>query len=322
MASNQPDLSIVIVSYNTKALVLDCLRSVFAETRSIEFDIIIVDNHSYDGTVAGVHAEYPGVRVIENPENRGFAKAVNQALAVSSGRHVLMLNSDTLVRKQALDTMVRYLDGHPDVGAVSCRQCTGDGRLYQSCFPFPSVRDHLRYAGVFQRVAPKTHAAMAASQAIDCTRSQDVDWINGACLMVRRDLLARCGGLDEGYFMYFEDVDLCQAIHRQGYRIRHLAEADIVHLIGRSSEGSRARLAVEWEFSRIRYVNKHFPLFKRWIMKGWIAAGATVRLVRSLTHGDPVPGRQTLQLYASLCHGLGGGPRDPSRLGLGADSRV
>ncbi len=284
--SSTIDLSIAIVSYNTRTLLLDCLRSVFESTLTIRFEVIVVDNHSADATVEAVQLSYPMVRIIVNRENLGFSKAVNQALAVSSGRYLLMLNSDTQVQKQALDRMVACLDGEPEIGAVGCKQWTGDGRLYQSCFHFPSVRDHVRHAAFFRRLAPAWQERLAAGQAIDCATSQDVDWINGACLMVRMDLLRECRGLDEGYFMYFEDVDLCRAIHRRGYRIRHLADADIVHLIGRSGERDQTRLNLVWELSRIRYVERHFPPLKRLIMKAWIAAGLLMRLLHPPSGGE------------------------------------
>ncbi|NOT96501.1 MAG: glycosyltransferase family 2 protein [Nitrospira sp.] len=276
------DLSIAIVSYNTKDLLLDCLRALHAHTSGIRFDVIVVDNDSRDGTVSAVRDAYPAITIIANQDNRGFAKAVNQAVAVSRGRHVLLLNSDTLVKDQSLATMVRYLDDHPDVGAVSCKQWTGEGHLNQTCFPFPSIRDHLFYSTLFHRVAPSIQAAAAATQAVDCTQSQDVDWANGACLMVRRSLFEQLGGLDESFFMYFEDADLCRRLRQQGYRVRHLAEAAIVHLIGRSSGRDRDALQLVWEFSRIRYVEKHFSPVKRWLMKGWIAGGIGWRLAQSL----------------------------------------
>lgn len=288
------DLSIAVISYNTRDLLLACLQSVQDRTTDVDYELIVVDNASRDRSVEAVRARFPQVTVIANADNGGYAKACNQAAAVSSGRYVLLLNSDTVMQAHTLRTMVTCLDQSPDVGAVSCKQWTGDGQLYQSCFPFPSIRDHLRHAACFQQLAPNAQAAVAAAHAIDCAQSQDVDWINGACLMVRRDLMEHCGGLDETFFMYFEDVDLCQAIRRRGYRVRHLAEADIVHLIGRSSERDRTRLNVEWEFSRIRYVEKHFPPIKRWIMKSWIAAGAVVRLLRmlgcrgSIAQGPPI----------------------------------
>jgi len=276
------DLSIAIVSYNTKDILLDCVSSVQTHTTTIAYEVIIVDNDSRDGTVAAITNNYPAMTVLANPDNRGFAKAVNQALTVSRGRHVLLLNSDTIVKGQALATMVAYLDGHPDVGAVSCKQWTGDGHLNQTCFPFPSIRDHVFYSALFQRVAPAMQAAAAATHTVDCTQSQAVDWANGACLMVRRSLLLDLGGLDEEFFMYFEDVDLCRRLHQQGYRIRHIAEAEIVHFIGRSTGRDRERLQLVWEFSRIRYIEKHFSPVKRWLMKGWIAAGTVGRLLQSM----------------------------------------
>lgn len=304
MAGGGMDLSIAIVSYNTRALVLDCLRSVFEFTPEISFEVIVVDNYSQDGTVEAVRTRYPMVQIIVNRENRGFSKGVNQALAVSTGRYFLMLNSDTQVRLQALDRMVACLDGDSEIGAVGCKQWTEDAQLYQSCFPFPSIRDHLIYSSVFRTCAPAWQEAFAAKQAIDCTKSQDVDWINGACLMVRTDLMRACGGLDEGYFMYFEDVDLCRAIRHRGYHVRHLADADIVHLIGRSGESDRTRLNLVWEFSRIRYVEKHFPLFKRWIMKAWIAVGTVVRLFRAIDRRASANNDRSLEMYASLVRRL------------------
>ncbi len=282
MTEDSVDLSIAIVSYNTRALMLDCLRSVFESTHEARFEVIVVDNDSKDATVDAIRIGYPTVHLIVNQENRGFSQAVNQALAVSAGRYFLMLNSDTRVQPQALDRMVICLDHDQKVGAVGCKQWTGDNQLYQSCFPFPSIRDHLVHASLFQRCAPTWQKTWAARQAVDCTKTQDVDWINGACLMVRTDLMKACGGLDEGYFMYFEDVDLCRAIQRRGYHVRHMADADIVHLIGRSGERNRTQLNLVWEFSRIRYIEKHFPPFKRWVMKVWIAVGAIVRLISGI----------------------------------------
>jgi len=197
------DLSIAIVSYNTRAVLLDCLRSVFETSGKVTVEVILVDNNSHDGTTEAVREQYPTMQLIVNQQNRGFAKAVNQALEMSCGRYLLLLNSDTRLHPHALEHMVTCLDREPGIGAVGCRQWTEDGRMYQSCFPFPSVRDHLTYAALFRTCAPRLQGALALKRAIDCSQSQDVDWINGACLMVRRDLMKACGGLDEGYFMYF-----------------------------------------------------------------------------------------------------------------------
>lgn len=307
--SSALDLSIAIVSYNTKEVLFDCIRSIHAHSTGIAFEIVVVDNHSRDGTVAALKEAYPAMRIIANQDNRGFAKAVNQALAVSCGRHVLLLNSDTIVRDQSLATMVACLDAHPDVGAVNCKQWTGDGHLTQTCFPFPSIRNHLFYSALFQRIAPSMQAATASTQAVDCTQSQDVDWANGACLMVRRSLMQQLGGLDENFFMYFEDADLCRRIHQQGYRVRHLAEAEIVHLIGRSSGRNRERLQLVWEFSRIRYIEKHFSPVKRRLMKVWIAAGIGWRLIQSMWSVPEAHRRRQIESCLTTIRRLWGGPQ-------------
>jgi GT2 family glycosyltransferase len=295
IADSPVDLSIAIVSYNTKDILLDCISSVQATTTTITYEVIVVDNNSQDGTTAALKKAYPAIRVIANPDNRGFATAVNQALAMSRGRHVLLLNSDTIVKDRALATMVGYLDDHPDVGAVSCQQRTGDGHLIQTCFPFPSIHDHLFYSVLFQRMAPTMQAAAAATQAVDCAQSQDVDWANGACLMVRRSLMQQLGGLDEQFFMYFEDADLCRRIHQQGSRVRHVAEAEIIHFVGRSSGRDREGLQLVWEFSRIRYIEKHFSPVKRRLMKGWIAAGIGWRLMQSIWCAPEAQRRRRIQ---------------------------
>ncbi len=299
-STNTLDLSIAIVSYNTRALSLDCLRSAFETAGNVTFEVILVDNNSHDGTADAVRENYQTVHLIVNQQNRGFSKAVNQALNISRGRYLLMLNSDTRLQAHALEHMVACLDREPDIGAVGCRQRTEDGRMYQSCFPFPSVRDHLLYAAPFRRCAPTIQGALASNRIIHCSCSQDVDWINGACLMVRRDLMNACGGLDEGYFMYFEDIDLCQAIRERGYRIRHLADGDVIHLIGRSGEGNRAQLNLVWEFSRIRYVEKHFPWWKRWIMKSWIAAGTFVKLISATAKPQSITQNTPFGIYLSI----------------------
>lgn len=270
------DLSIAIVSYNTRDLLLNCLQSVCERTTDVEYELIVVDNASRDGSVEAVRAGYPRVTVLANAENGGFAKACNQAAAVSSGRYLLLLNSDTIMRETALRTMVTCLDRHLDVGAVSCLQRDADGRVLQSCFPFPSIRDHVRHSEELPAIVRRLAGTVPP---IDSRNTQDVDWANGACLMIRKALFDRLGGLDERFFMYFEDVDLCRRVQQLGYRVRHVAEAEVVHLLGGSSHTNRNGLNKQWELSRIRYVEKHFGQPRRFLMKGWIALGVIRKLI-------------------------------------------
>ncbi|MEQ1796097.1 MAG: glycosyltransferase family 2 protein [Nitrospira sp.] len=270
------DLSIAVISYNTRDLLLACLQSVQDRTTGVDYEVIVVDNASHDGSVGAVRTRFPHVTVIANAENSGFAKACNQAAAVSSGRYLLLLNSDTVMQRHTLRTMVTCLEQHLDIGIVSCLQRDEQGRVLQSCFPFPSIRDHVRYSETLPTVVRRLVGTLSP---MDCTQSRDVEWANGACLMIRKALFARLGGLDERFFMYFEDVDLCRRVQQLGYRIRHVADGEVVHLLGRSSRTNRHGLNKQWELSRIRYVEKHFAQPRRFLMKGWIALGVMRKLM-------------------------------------------
>lgn len=270
------DLSILIISYNTRELLVACLQSVIERTAGVDYELIVVDNASRDGSVEAVRARYPHITVLANTENGGFAKACNQAAAISSGRYLLLLNSDTVMQPGTLRTMATSLDQDLDIGAVSCLQRDGQGQVVQSCFPFPSIRDHVRHSEDLPAVVRRLVGTVPP---INFAQSQDVDWANGACLMIRKALFDRLGGLDERFFMYFEDVDLCRRVQQLGYRIRYVAEGEVVHLLGGSSHTDRSGLNKQWELSRIRYVEKHFEQPRRFVMKGWIALGVMRRLV-------------------------------------------
>jgi len=270
------DLSIAVVSYNTRDMLLACLQSVQDRTAGVDYEVIVVDNDSRDGSVDAVRERFPHMTVIANTENVGFAKACNQAAVVSSGRYLLLLNSDTVMQAGTLQAMAVCLEQHLDIGAVSCLQRDEQGRTVQSCFPFPSIRDHVRHAEDLPVVIRRLFGTLSP---MDLAQSQDVEWANGACLMVRKAVFDRLGGLDERFFMYFEDVDFCLRVQQLGYRVRYVAESEVVHLLGRSSLTSRNCLNEQWELSRIRYVEKHFAQPRRFLMKGWIAAGVVRKLM-------------------------------------------
>jgi len=294
MASSPLDLSISIVSYNTREILLACVRSVYETAGGLACEVIVVDNGSRDGSAEAVRARFPAAVVIANQDNRGYARASNQALAVCRGRHVLLLNSDTLVKADALERMVRYLDAHPDAGAVGCAQLDAQGRPMRSCFRFPTLGEHVRHAPVLGRFLAGREEAPAGAGA-----ERDVEWANGACLMVRRSVLEKLGGLDERFFMYFEDVDLCLRIHQSGLRLVYLPGAEIVHLVGQSGLGDRQGLSHAWDLSRILYVEKHFSPVRRALMKTWIAAGLLARLMRSpVSSGEP--GQRVLHVRQTL----------------------
>lgn len=291
------DLSIAVISYNTRDLLLACLQSVQDRSTGVGYEIIVVDNASLDGSVEAVRARFPHVTVIANAENGGFAKACNQAAAVSSGRHLLLLNSDTVMQTHTLRTMVTCLDQHLDVGVVSCLQRDEHGRVLRSCFPFPSIRDHVRHSEDLPTIIRRLAGTLPM---MDVRVSQDAEWVNGACLMIRKALYDRLGGLDEQFFMYFEDVDLCRRVRQLGYRVRHVADREVVHLLGRSSLANRNGLNEQWELSRIRYIEKHFVQPRRFLMKTWIALGVVRKLIVTVYSHPTNRGQQIEMLRMML----------------------
>ncbi|MGH7255100.1 MAG: glycosyltransferase family 2 protein [Nitrospirales bacterium] len=293
MPRDQVDLSVVIVSYNTRAILLDCVSSIYHATRDVTFEIVVIDNGSHDGSAAAIREQCPAVIVIVNPDNRGFARAANQGLAASRGRYVLFLNSDTRVLNGSLNHMVAYLDQHPDVGALGCLQKTGEGRPYRSWWPVPTLLEHIRYAEVGG--LPLYDGGSDGTPDPDqWQRPQEVGWVNGACLMLPAPLLRKLGGLDERFFMYFEDVDLCLRVRAAGYKVFYLPDAGIIHLVGASSRDVADSLNLEWELSRVLFVEKHFALIHRTLMKLWILGGAVGRLARGLMRASAAGRRRRL----------------------------
>lgn len=251
------DLSVVIVNWNTAALTLDCLRSLFAAPAAIAFDVTVVDNGSTDGSADRIAAARPDVRLIRNRENRGFAAANNQGIAVTGGRHVLLLNSDTLVSRAALEHLVSFLDTHPDAGACSPRLLQRDGRVQPYAFGGDPTPLYLTRRTLARLVGRSLHDWNAPG-------TREVDWVSGACLMARRAAIEQSGPLDEEMFMYFEDVDWCLRMRRAGWKIFYVPEVAITHLGGASAGGKAAARA--YRASLRHFYRKHYgPLARLWL---------------------------------------------------------
>lgn len=254
------DLSVVIVSWNCVDHLERALASLEPERAALAMEVFVVDNASDDGTVERVAAAFGWVEMIANDDNRGFAAANNQALRRASGRHAILLNPDTEVHPGALRTLVDHLDGHPEVGAVGPRLIYPDGRLQRSSTLFPTMRGALhrftavRYLRLFRRHYRRYKMKDATFDA-----EADVDSLMGAALMVRREALDAVGLLDEGFWMYYEEVDLCKRIAAAGYVNRFVPSAVILHVGGESSSRNMERIKIERLRSLIRYFDKHRP---------------------------------------------------------------
>jgi GT2 family glycosyltransferase len=248
-------LSIIIVSWNVRDLLAACLASLPREAETI-----VVDNASGDGSAAMVLAGFPHVRLITNEDNLGFTRANNQGIVQSQGSFILFLNPDTVVQNGALDTMITYLHEHPNVGVVGPQLRYGDGSLQSSRRRFPTLATalfestplawHLNPA----RNRWALHYHMADRQP---HQVQEVDWLVGAALLTRREVLHRVGGFDEAYFMYSEELDWCRRVRKAGWRIVYLPTATITHYEGKSSEQVVAARHLRFNTSKVRYFRKH-----------------------------------------------------------------
>jgi GT2 family glycosyltransferase len=258
-----PRLAIVIVNFNAREHLANCLASLTAAPPSTSHEVVVVDNASADGSVASVRAHWPAVIVCEQPENRGFAAANNAGIRATAGELVLLLNNDTLVPPGAIDALVDRLDANPAVAVAGPRLVDGAGHPELSFGPMISPLGELR-----QKTVTALHAAGVppiASWVDRATRrEQDVDWVSGACLLVRRTAAEEAGLLDERYFLYTEDVDFCAAVRARGHRILFTPVAEVVHLRGRSRASAPAASNAAYRRSQIAFYRKHHP--------GWVPA--------------------------------------------------
>ncbi len=264
------DLSIIIVSFNTRQELEDCLASLDAAPPSFPHDVIVVDNASSDGTVDALRARWPRVGLIEAGANVGFAAANNLGIRASARDLVLLLNSDTIVPPGAIDGMVADLLATPDVGALGPRIVDGEGRAELSFGRMMTPLNELRQKLI---VGLQARGNLAARAWIEWAtrRLSHPDWVSGACLLVRRDDALAAGLLDERYFLYAEDVDFCAAIRRLGKRIRFFPGAQIVHLRGRSGRQRPAATARAYRRSHLAFYDKHHPRWAR-VLRWYLAA--------------------------------------------------
>ncbi len=259
------DLSVVIVSWNTRELLQACLASVFADlsgSPQLSGEVWVVDNASSDGSPRMVREEYPQVRLIENRENAGFARANNQAIPLSRGRWVALLNSDTRVCPGAFAAMLRVADADPEVGVVGPLLLNGDGTIQPSWSRFVGpIREFLGRHDRSEAPPELRGARVAPPQA---PPPFSAGWLGGACLVARRAAVEQADLLDEGYFMYCEEMDWCRRFRHSGWEVKLVPEARVVHLGGQSSKlvsrATRERLAA----SKVRYYQRHGRVWDVW----------------------------------------------------------
>ncbi len=274
--------SVIIVSWNVRDLLRRCLQSVASQPSPVNHhgsslstvdyrlttEVIVVDNASTDGTVEMLRAEFPDVRLIANAGNAGFTHANNQALAQSQGRYLFLLNPDTELRTGALQTMIDYMAVHPRVGIIGPQLFYGDGTLQSSRRRFPTLATAFLESTKLQQWFPRNRV-LTRYYMLD-TRddvTQQVDWINGSAMFVRREMYDQIGGFDEGFFMYSEELDWCYRAKEAGWQIVYLPAAQVTHYEGKSSEQVVARRDIYFNSSKIRFFRKYRGAFVAEILR-------------------------------------------------------
>ena len=226
------NVTVVVVSWNTRRLLERCLRSVYETAEDLKVEAIVVDNGSTDGSPRMVQEQFPQVRLILNGENAGFARANNQAMAVAQGGRFLLLNSDAVLRPGALQALVDCLEVHPRAGMAGGRLVNPDGTFQASFMDFPTLWGEVLLMTKLHRLFRSPYFPSRPPE--DSRGVREADWIPGACMLVRREVWEQIGGLDEAYFMYSEEVDWCWRARQAGWKVYHTPEAEIVHWGGQS----------------------------------------------------------------------------------------
>jgi N-acetylglucosaminyl-diphospho-decaprenol L-rhamnosyltransferase len=250
-------LSVVIVSYNTRDLLRDCLRSIFDSLCELSVAVWVVDNASADGSAAMVAAEFPHVRLLARDDNLGFARANNLALKQASGRYLLLLNPDTLVPPGALDGLVAAMDAHPEASVCSPLLLNADGSPQWCWARFPGWKSELTgRLDLSQSPYPLADFADPAKRA--AMEPFAADWVGGACFLVRRSAMEAVGLLDEGYFMYSEETDWCCRFRAAGGLVLLVPSVTVTHLGGQSSQAVPVATRRRMYQSSVRFYRKRY----------------------------------------------------------------
>lgn len=254
------DLSVIIVSYNTKELLKQTVQSVIDNAKDISYEIFVTDNNSSDGSVEMLKEEYPSVNLIESKENLGFPKGNNVAIKKARGRYILLLNSDTKVIGECLQNCVKYMDKNPKVGALGCKVELPSGKLDHACKRgFPTPEASLYYFLKLHKFFPdkKKFGEYTMSYVKD-DEIAPVDSLTGAFMMIPKKVVDEVGMLDEEFFMYGEDIDWCFRIKKDGYEVLYYPEEKIIHYKGSSSKKKKAKTTYEFHRAMILFYNKHY----------------------------------------------------------------
>jgi len=251
----RPDVSVVIVSWNTRALTTACLASLAAAATPLAWDAWVIDNASSDDSVDAIREMFPAVQVVANATNVGFAAANNQGIRLCDGRYVLLLNSDTVMAPGSLRDLVAFADARPAAGVVGPKLLNPDGSFQSGPIPFPSLwTETMSTTGLGRRWRFAGYPSRGPEAS---GHAQRTDYVSGACMLARREAIACVGLLDEGYFMYSEEPDWCWRMRQAGWETWYTPEAQVTHFGGQSTRQVRDAMYIALHRSKVRFFRLH-----------------------------------------------------------------
>jgi GT2 family glycosyltransferase len=280
------DLSIIIVNFNTKELLNNCIESVINNSEKIRYEIIVVDNASKDGIkelVKRFDKKYQ-IRLLENKTNVGFGRANNQGMKASSGKYILLLNTDTLIKNRATEKMFSWMELHPKVGVASCALLNNDGSMQETGGYFPSlirvfswmtIQDIPLVDNLIHPFHPMRSKYFRKGEAF-YKEEKELDWVKGAFFLIRRKVVDKIGYFDKDYFMYTEEVEYCYRIKNAGWKIYFVPTVSVTHLGGASGIGSESVIK---EFQGVKlFYKKHYPPWQYPLLRLFLKIGALGRI--------------------------------------------
>lgn len=253
------DLSIIIVNYNTRELLKNCIESINRCTNEIKYEIIVVDNKSGDGSAEMLEKNFPETILIKNRENKGYATANNQGIDIAKGRYLLILNSDMLFFEDALSKTVNFADDHPEAGIIGCRMLNGDKSLQESTFMFPSILNLLLSITYLSNLFPGNRFFGRERMGWwDWNEVKEVEVITGCFMLVRKNAMDEVGKMDDQFFMYFEETDWCYRFKKAGWEVMFTPVGEVIHYGGGSSKKMPDKLLLQLYSSMLLYFKKHY----------------------------------------------------------------
>jgi GT2 family glycosyltransferase len=287
------ELSVIVVNYNAGPLLEVCLASIRRYGGDLALEVLVVDNASTDGSLEALR-RFPEVRLIPNCDNRGFAAAVNQGLESAAGRCFLLLNPDTEVVSPVFRTLLAFAEAHPDAGVVGPRLRNPDGSLQTSAYRFPTLFQAAGTVLRLRRVVPVGFLRARLGwwlgryfgQLDPHVTARPVDYVTGACMLIRREVVERIGGFDPRFFLYFEEKDFCLRAGEAGWRVWFDPAAEVVHHIGGSSGGRPEITVLERMRSMRQFYDKHYGWARRLAVRAILLTGGLVRCAGAAVTGD------------------------------------